>query len=114
MLAHLNFKTLLMHVPPTMIPILSKIIYSMVWLSLLFVKNPNISFGINVWDTRQVTTTCSMLTKQYIDGVPKFKHMDSVLDKCPTCIRAKQTKEPAGPNTTRVATQPPYQGSTIS
>eukprot|EP00980_Cylindrotheca_fusiformis_P025376 scaffold13535_cov117-Cylindrotheca_fusiformis.AAC.2 len=49
---------------------------------------------------------------KHIDGVPKFKHMDSVLDKCPTCIRAKQTKEPAGPNTTRVATQP-YQGLSV-
>ena len=43
-------------------------------------------------------------------GVPQFKHGDGVLDKCPTCVRAKQTKEPAGPNTTRTATIP-CQGS---
>ena len=41
---------------------------------------------------------------KFIDGVPKFKHFDPVLDKCPTCIRSKQTKEPAGHNTTRRAT----------
>ena len=49
---------------------------------------------------------------KHIKGVPKFKHMDAILDSCPTCIRAKQTKEPAGPNTTRTATQP-YQGLSI-
>jgi hypothetical protein len=39
--------------------------------------------------------------------------MKKVLDQCPTCIRAKQTKEePAGPNSTRSATQP-YQGLSI-
>ena len=46
---------------------------------------------------------------KFIKGIPKFKHMDPILDTCPTCIRAKQTKEPAGPNTTRRATVP-YQG----
>ena len=45
-------------------------------------------------------------------GVPRFKHMDAVMDKCPTCIRAKQTKEPAGPNSTRTATRP-HQGYSI-
>ena len=49
---------------------------------------------------------------KHIDGVPQFKHMDRVLDTCPTCIRAKQTKEPAGPNSTRTATQP-YQGLSV-
>eukprot|EP00980_Cylindrotheca_fusiformis_P009852 scaffold2183_cov131-Cylindrotheca_fusiformis.AAC.1 len=49
---------------------------------------------------------------KHIDGVPKFRHMDSVLDKCPTCIRAKLRKQPAGPNSTRVATQP-YQGLSV-
>jgi hypothetical protein len=34
---------------------------------------------------------------KHIDGVPKFKHMDHVLEVCPTCIHSKQTKEPAGP-----------------
>ena len=38
--------------------------------------------------------------------------MDCVLDRCPTCICAKQTKEPTGPNWTRMATQP-YQGLSI-
>jgi hypothetical protein len=46
---------------------------------------------------------------KHVKGVPKFKHMDPILDKCPTCIQAKQTKEPAGHNTTRVAVYP-YQG----
>ena len=49
---------------------------------------------------------------KHVKGVPKFAHMDRVLDICPTCIRAKQKKEPAGPNTTRTATQP-YQGLSI-
>jgi hypothetical protein len=49
---------------------------------------------------------------KHVKGVPRFHHMDPVLDRCPTCIRAKQTKEPAGPNTTRTATQP-YQGLSI-
>jgi hypothetical protein len=44
--------------------------------------------------------------REHIDGVPKFSHMDPVLDKCHTCIQAKQIKEPAGKNTTRVATRP--------
>jgi len=38
--------------------------------------------------------------------------MDKVLEKCPTCIRAKQTKKPAGPNSTRIATEP-YPGLSI-
>ena len=48
----------------------------------------------------------------HIKGVPSFKHIDPTLETCPTCIRAKQTKEPAGPNTTRTATKP-YQGLSI-
>ena len=34
------------------------------------------------------------------------------MDVCPTCVQAKQKKEPAGPNATMVATQP-YQGLSI-
>jgi hypothetical protein len=49
---------------------------------------------------------------RYIDGVPKFAHHDPVLDLCPTCIRAKQTKSPAGPHSTRTATVP-FQGLSI-
>ena len=49
---------------------------------------------------------------KHIDGVPEFKHMTSVLDQCPTCIAAKQSKNPAGPNSTRVATMP-YQGLSV-
>eukprot|EP00980_Cylindrotheca_fusiformis_P004427 scaffold946_cov73-Cylindrotheca_fusiformis.AAC.2 len=49
---------------------------------------------------------------KFIDGVPKFKHKDNILEKCPTCIRAKLKKQPAGPNSTRVATQP-YQGLSV-
>ena len=49
---------------------------------------------------------------KFVDGVPKFKHFDPILEKCPTCIRSKQTKEPAGPNTTRRATRP-FQGLSI-
>eukprot|EP00980_Cylindrotheca_fusiformis_P025420 scaffold13674_cov80-Cylindrotheca_fusiformis.AAC.1 len=49
---------------------------------------------------------------KFIKGVPKFKHLDPILESCPTCIRAKQTKEPAGENPTRVATVP-YQGLSI-
>ena len=47
-----------------------------------------------------------------IDGVPKFDRVTSVLDECPVCIQAKQTKEPAGNKTTKVATVP-YQGLSI-
>ena len=49
---------------------------------------------------------------KFIEGVPKFSRQSSVLDQCPTCIRAKQTKESPGKHTTRVATQP-YQGLSI-
>lgn len=49
---------------------------------------------------------------KHITGVPKFKHLEPILDTCPTCIRSKQTKEPAGNNTTRTATVP-YQGLSI-
>ena len=46
-----------------------------------------------------------------VDGVPKFANIDkhSVLDQCPTCIQAKQTKIPDGPNFIKAATRP-YQG----
>ena len=49
---------------------------------------------------------------KHVDGVPRFKHMTSVLDQCPTCIRAKQVKTPACPNLTRKATMP-YQGLSV-
>ena len=49
---------------------------------------------------------------KFISGVPKFDRQTPVLDQCPTCIQAKQTKVPAGPHTTCVATQP-YQGLSI-
>lgn len=49
---------------------------------------------------------------KHITGVPQFKHLDPILETCPTCIRAKQTKEPAGPHSTRTATRP-YQGLSI-
>ena len=49
---------------------------------------------------------------KHVKGVPHFHHEHPVLDKCPTCIQAKQTKEPAGIHTTRTATAP-YQGLSI-
>jgi len=49
---------------------------------------------------------------QHADGVPRFPHMDQVLDICPTCIRSKQTKNAGGGNTTRTARKP-YQGLSI-
>jgi hypothetical protein len=49
---------------------------------------------------------------QFVDGVPQFKHHDPVLERCPTCIQAKQRKEPAGPNSTMTATEN-YQGLSI-
>ena len=49
---------------------------------------------------------------KFITGVPKFDCQTPVLDQCPTCIQAKQTKVPTGPHSTCVATQP-YQGLSI-
>jgi len=49
---------------------------------------------------------------RHADGVPRFPHVERVLDICPTCIRSKQTKNAAGGNTTRTAEQP-YQGLSI-
>lgn len=49
---------------------------------------------------------------KHIKGVPKFKHLDPILETCPTFVRAKQTKEAPGNNTTRTATVP-YQGLSI-
>jgi hypothetical protein len=49
---------------------------------------------------------------KYIDGVPQFKHLNPVLDRCPVCLKAKQRKEPAGDNSTRTA-EVPYQGLSI-
>jgi len=50
---------------------------------------------------------------RHADGVPRFPHMDHVLDICPTCIHSKQTKNAAGGNSTRTAEQP-YQGLSIN
>ena len=49
---------------------------------------------------------------KFIDGVPKFDKQTPILDQCPTCIQAKQSKVPTGPHSTRTATQP-YQGLSI-
>jgi len=49
---------------------------------------------------------------RHADGVPRFPHMDRVLDICPTCVRSKQTKNAAGGNPARTAEQP-YQGLSI-
>jgi len=43
---------------------------------------------------------------RHADGVPRFPHMDRVLDVCPACICSKQTKNAAGGNTARTAEQP--------
>jgi hypothetical protein len=42
---------------------------------------------------------------RFIDGVPKFHHMDPIFDVCPTGVRAKQKKKPAGFNS-KIATRP--------
>ena len=55
---------------------------------------------------------CLFNAHQHADGVPRFPHMERVLDICPTCVRSKQTKNAAGGNTTRTAEQP-YQGLSI-
>ena len=49
---------------------------------------------------------------KFIKGIPKFERETSVLDQCPTCIQAKQSKEPKGKNSTRKATKP-YEGLSI-
>jgi len=49
---------------------------------------------------------------RHADGVPRFPHMDRVLNICPTCIHSKQTKNAAGGNTAWTAEQP-YQGLSI-
>ena len=46
-----------------------------------------------------------------IDGVPKFKHNDLILERCPTCIRAEQPKS-SGTGTTMKATKP-FKGFSI-
>ena len=51
-------------------------------------------------------------THKYITGVPKFDWQTPVLDQCPTCNQEKQTKVPAGPHSTYIATQP-YQRLSI-
>ena len=42
---------------------------------------------------------------KFIDGVPKFKHQDPVLEKCPICIQSEQPATP-GRGTTLKATAP--------
>ena len=49
---------------------------------------------------------------KFVKGVPQFHHEHPVLDVCPTCIQAKQTKAPPSGDTTMTATQP-YQGLSI-
>ena len=49
---------------------------------------------------------------KHVKGVPAFAHEHPILDNCPTCIQSKQTKEPAGHNSTRTAIHP-YQGLSI-
>jgi len=55
---------------------------------------------------------CLFNAHRHADGVPRFPHMDRVLDICLTCIHSKQTKNAAGGNTTRTAEQP-HQGLSI-
>ena len=44
---------------------------------------------------------------KHVTGIPKFDRQTTALDnQCHTCIQAKQTKVPAGPHLTQVATQP--------
>ena len=42
---------------------------------------------------------------KFINGIPKFKHFDPILDKCPVCIGLEQPKRP-GTSTTKRATKP--------
>jgi len=49
---------------------------------------------------------CLFNAHRHAYGVPRFPHMDRVLDICPTCIRSKQTKNAAGGNTAMTAEQP--------
>jgi hypothetical protein len=64
-------------------------------------------------DQEATTNTSSALARsEDPDFEPRFKHEHPVLDECPTCIQAKQTKEPAGHNTTPTATVP-YQGLSV-
>ena len=48
---------------------------------------------------------------KFINGVPKFKHNDPILEKCSTCIRAKQSKS-SGTGNTMKATRP-FQGFSV-
>ena len=48
---------------------------------------------------------------KYIDGVPKFKHNDPILERCSTCIRAEQPKS-SGTGNTMKATRP-FQGFSV-
>ena len=49
---------------------------------------------------------------RFVDGVPRFKHEHPILDNCPTCIQAKQTKSSATDEPTITAKQP-YQGLSV-
>ena len=42
---------------------------------------------------------------KFINGVPKFKHNDPILERCPTYIQAKQPKS-SGTGSTMKATKP--------
>ena len=50
---------------------------------------------------------------RHVKGIPKFPHMVPIFNNCPTCLRAKLTKQPAGPHSTRTATAP-FQGLSIN
>jgi hypothetical protein len=76
------------------------------WLSI---SPPSACFGTIVLVT-PVTFTSTMLINIFL----AFRAL-SVWTRflmCPTCIRSKQTKSPAGPNTTRTATVP-FQGLSV-
>ena len=49
---------------------------------------------------------------KFVKGVPKFKYEVPILNQCPTCIQAKQTKSSPGDHTTITAVRP-YQGLSI-
>ena len=38
---------------------------------------------------------------KWVDGIPKFAVESVILSTCLTCVQAKQTKTPDGPNSTR-------------
>ena len=65
---------------------------------------PKSSCGISDLGTH-VTNTSAANAHKHITCVPKFDRQTKAHDQCPTCIQMKQTKTPAGPDSTCVATQ---------